>query len=251
MDHFAQIAKIISFILPPCPLTHCLSELPAKQEGEEMSEGDKKSKKKKRKKDASSSAADEGLRGLFARTSLPGVNGHVGGSLNIQDAEQEERERLIKDKGDEEEEATWPQSESRERDESREAKLFRITSVGDSEKSSSVTVPRPVIKVTVEDYEEEDEEGKRREEREKELAGGTLPTAVQRPAVLEIPSEHKRRGGSAGPHPSYGLFQGSASVSINRTSPSHSPSHSPSSSPNKRRMRKTISGESVWYQGSR
>jgi hypothetical protein len=195
-----------------------------------MSEGDTKSKKKKRKKDA-----DEGLRGLFrTRLTLPGVNGHVGGSLNVQDTEEGERERLIKDEEGEEE--------------NREAKLFRIQSVGDSEMSSSVTVPRPVIKVTVEDYEEKEEEDERREEsekRERELAGGTLPAAVQRPAALEIPSQRKKRGGSAGPHPNYGSIQGSASVSINRTSPSHSPSHSPSSSPNpnRRRMRKTISGE--------
>lgn len=222
-----------------------------------MSEGDKQSKKKKRKKDASSSVADEGLRGLLTRMPLPGVNGHVGGSFNIQDAGEGERERLIKDEGESEERATWPQRESRKEreDESREAKLFRIQSIGDSEMSASVTVPRPVIKVTVEDYKEDDEEEKeeRREEgekREKELAGGTLPSAVQRPAVLEIPSERKRRGGSAGPHPNYGSIQGSASVSINRTSPSHSPSHSPSSSPNpnRRRMRKTISGESLWYK---
>ena len=220
-----------------------------------MSEGDKKSRKKKRKKDANSSVADEGLRGLFTRMPLPGVNGHVGGSLNIQDAGEGEGERLIKDEGEIEERATWPQSESRREreDESREAKLFRIQSVGDSEMSASVTVPRPVIKVTVEDYEEDEEdkdEVKGESEKREELAGGTLPAATQRPAVLEIPSERKRRGGSAGPHPNYGSIQGSASISINRTSPSHSPSHSPSSSPNpnRRRMRKTISGESQWYR---
>ena len=198
-----------------------------------MSEGDTKSKKKKkRKKDA----ADEGLRGLFTRMPLPGVNGHVGGSLNIQDAEEGERERLIKDEGEIE-------SESRREEESREAKLFRIQSVGDSEMSASVTVPRPVIKVTVEDYEEEDEQEREREEskkRESELAGGTLPAAIQRPAVLEIPSQRRKRGGSAEPHPSYGSIQGSASISINRSSPSHSPTSSPNP---KRRMRKTISGE--------
>ena len=234
-----------------------VSEPPSKPAGEEMSEGDKKSKKKKRKKDASSSVADEGLRGLFTRMPLPGVNGHVGGSLNIQDANEEERERLLKDEEEEEEEieerATWPQSESRKEreDESREAKLFRIQSVGDSDMSASVTVPRPVIKVTVEDYEEAEKQGEKderrevSERRERELAGGTLPTAIQRPAILEIPSERKRRGGSAGPHPNYmyGSIQGSGSVSINRTSPSHSPASSPN--PNRRRMRKTISGECV------
>ena len=215
-----------------------------------MSEGDKKSKKKKRKKDASSSVADEGLRGLFTRMPLPGVNGHVGRSMNIQDSDQGEKERLIKDNGEEGETVTWPQGESsKEReDESREARLFRIQSIGDSEMSASVTVPRPVIKVTVEDYEEgegEEERGEESNRRERELAGGTLPTAIQRPAALEIPSERKRRGGSAGPHPNYGSFQGGGgSVSINRSS---SPSHSPSSSPNRRRMRKTISGECVWY----
>lgn len=237
-------------IILPHPLTH-YADVPSKPAGEEMSEGDPKSKKKKkRKKDASSTVADEGLRGLFTRMPLPGVNGHVGGSLNIRDAEEGERERLIKDEGEIEEKPTWSQSESRREgeEENREAKLFRIQSVGDSEMSASVTVPRPVIKVTVEDYEEKDEQEREREEsekRERELAGGTLPTAVQRPAVLEIPSQRKKRGGSAGPHPNYGSTQGSASVSFDHTSPSHSPSHSPTSSPNpnRRRMRKTISGE--------
>ena len=207
-----------------------------------MSEGDTKSKKKKkRKKDA----ADEGLRGLFTRMPLPGVNGHMGGSLNIQDTEEGERERLMKDEGETEEKASRPQSESRrEGEESREAKLFRIQSVGDSEMSASVTVPRPVIKVTVEDYEEEEKQEREREEsekRERELAGGTLPAAIQRPGVLEIPSQRRKRGGSAEPHPNFGSIQGSASISINRTSPSHSPMSSPN--PNRRRMRKTISGE--------
>lgn len=212
-----------------------------------MSEGDTKSKKKKRKKDASSSVADEGLRGLFTRMPLPGVNGHVGGSMDVQDADQGERERLLKDEGEEEEfeeNTTWPQSESsKEReDENIEARLFRIQSIGDSEMSASETVPRPVIKVTMEDYEEEEGKGEESKRRERELAGGTLPMAIQRPAALEIPSERKRRGGSDGSDPNYGSFQGGGSVNINRSS---SPSHSPSSSPNRRRMRKTISGQCV------
>ena len=212
--------------------------------GEEMSEGDKASSKKKRKKEASSSVADEGLRGLFTRMPLPGVNGHVGGSF-IQDADQGERERLIKDEREEKDTEEKPQHESgKEREEeSREARLFRIQSVGSSEMSASVTVPRPVIKVTVEDEDEREKRGES-ERRERELAGGTLPTAVQRPAALAIPIERKRRGGSAGPHPNYGSIQG-GSVSINRSSPSHSPSTSPN--PGRRRMRKTISGEYVEY----
>ena len=204
-----------------------------------MSEGDKTSKKRK-KKELDSSVADEGLRGLFTRLPLPGVNGHAGGSLSIQDSDEGERRQLLHDEESEEEEE--PRESEKDLDggrESEEARMFRIQSVGSSEMSASVAVARPVIKVTME--EEEEDHREQSEKREKELAGGTLPSIhPTRPVALNIPSDRRKRGGSAGPFTSYGAVD-SGSINVKRRSPSHSPSTSPT--PGRRRMRKTISGE--------
>ena len=219
---------------------HFISEPPTKPLGEEMSESDKTSKKK-RKKDASSSVADEGLRGLFTRMPLPGVNGHAKGFLSARDSDPEERERLLKDEDEEEEDEreTQPQRETeREKNvESRDSRFFQIRSVGDSEMSASGVVARPVIKVTVEDG---GEEGERRE---RGRMGEPIRVPAQRPAALAIPipsAHHGIRVGSFEPRANYGSFQGSSS-SFGRGSPSHSPA----TSPNRRRMRKTISGELI------
>ena len=225
-----------------------------KPPGEEMSESEK-GLRKKRKKEVSLSVSDsEGLRGLFTRTSLlPGVNGVPGGTFSIQDSDEGERENLLKkDELEEEEEEEVHKSEKdlEAEKESKEARMFRIQSIGSSEMSASVAVPHPVIKVTVEDEdqeEERDKEGDKKmaERREQELAGASLPPIIPRPDALDIPSNRRRRGKSADVYPGYGAMEGS--INVKRRSPSHSPSHSPASSPapGRRRMRKTISGK--WW----
>ena len=201
-----------------------------------MSESEKVAKKRK-KKELSSSVADEGLRGLFTRLPLPGVNGHPGGSLSIQNSDEEERKSLLSDQGTEHEEAhrTAKELEAEKERESEEARMFRIQSIGSSEMSASVTVPHPVIKVTV-DEEEDEKERELSQKREKELAGVTFPPVLHQPAALDIPSDRRRRGGSAGPYPAYGAMDGS--INTKQRSPSPSPT------PGRRRMRKTISGKS-------
>ena len=200
-----------------------------------------KTPKKKRKKDVTSSVADEGLRGLFTRLPLPGVNGHPGGSLNIQDSDEGEREKLLKEEEIEKEIA--PEDDKKDEkphEDSRQARLFRIQSVGSSELSASGAVPRPVIQVTVEDSAEH---GKPTEHKERE-GSPVVPTShllPSRPNALEIPTDQRARGGSAGPRlGGYGSIQ-SSGESVKRRSPSHSPASSPR--PGRRRMRKTISGK--------
>lgn len=202
-----------------------------------MSES-QKSSRKKRKKDMTSSIADEGLRGLFTRLPLPGVNGHLGGSLSVQDSDEGERERLLKE---EETEREVPREDGEQEKESEEARIFRIQSVGSSEMSASVAVPRPVIQVTVEDSVEHTQPSESKE-REKDLSNTTTPLLFpERPDALAIPTERKVRGGSAGPNLGYGSIQ-SSGEGIKRRSPSHSPASSPRAG--RRRMRKTISGKS-------
>lgn len=208
-----------------------------------MSESEKSSSKKKRKKEASSGVADEGLRGLFTRLPLPGVNGHAGGDINFQDDDEGEREKLLKEEGEEEkkeEEDVRVQNKTEKEMEAEkekgEPRIFRIQSVGSSEMSASVTVPRPVIRVTLEDKEDKELSDRR----EQELAGATLPPLMSRPNGLDIPPERRKRGTSAGPFSNYGAVQ-STSISVNKTPLSESPAPSPGSG--RRRLRKTISGE--------
>lgn len=172
-----------------------------------------------------------GLSGLSALLPGTGIAGSyresptMNGQISVQASEEETRER---DEGEKE-----------ERESGSEPKLFRISSVGSSEFSTSgPPVNKPIIHIQG----ESDGEGSplfprvstAEKRRARELAGASLPPLL----APQGGSDSPRLGSSVEPSRGYGAIP----VGIQTESGSRSPS------PQRGRMRKTISGKySVWF----